>query len=241
MLQQERLARESAEDRARRLETESRASGVGASNETNEPLFEPPSKTSSLVNCVDKVANGSDTQIPALDTPSKAQDPLQVVDGLQQRIKLMVMEMDEMKQNMESYKRRAEVAEDERASDRKSLAEMVEKIRRDDAEREGRKRSRRASSERRMHVTTNPKPLNGLNPTSETSGPLLQRTAQQNGHPLGPLELAELEKVVSSALTNPNGSHDRLAQSAPYASMLGVVIFGVGLMAFLNGWQKVER
>lgn len=35
--------------------------------------------------------------------------------------------------------------------------------------------------------------------------------------------------------------HDQLVQSAPYASMLGVVILGMGLMAYLNGWQKVAE
>ena len=31
------------------------------------------------------------------------------------------------------------------------------------------------------------------------------------------------------------------AHAAPFASMLGVVIVGVGIMAWLNGWQRVER
>ncbi|KAI9703217.1 MAG: hypothetical protein M1836_007782 [Candelina mexicana] len=246
MLQQERLARESAEDRAQRLEAESRASGLSASDQndvrpTSETSLEPPSEAPSLINGVGPEASQSDTIVPTQETQIKTQDSLQVVDGLQQRIKLMVMEMDEMKQHMECYKRRAEVAEDERASDRKSLAEMVEKIRRDDAEREGRRRSPRASSETRTRARTISNLSNGTKSTTETSDVLLQRPRQQNGHVVGPRELAELEKVVSSALADPNASHDRLPQSAPYVSMLGVVIFGVGLMAVLNGWQKVER
>jgi hypothetical protein len=32
-----------------------------------------------------------------------------------------------------------------------------------------------------------------------------------------------------------------LLQSAPYASILGVVLIGVGLMTYLNSWQKLEK
>lgn len=34
-------------------------------------------------------------------------------------------------------------------------------------------------------------------------------------------------------------THDQLLQSAPMASMLGVVLLGVGMMAYLNGWARV--
>lgn len=34
-------------------------------------------------------------------------------------------------------------------------------------------------------------------------------------------------------------THEHLVQSAPYASLIGVVLLGVGMMAYLNGWQKV--
>lgn len=32
---------------------------------------------------------------------------------------------------------------------------------------------------------------------------------------------------------------DQLSQTAPYASLIGVVLLGVGMMAYLNNWQKV--
>lgn len=64
-------------------------------------------------------------------------------------------------------------------------------------------------------------------------------------------QLEELAKAVNAAagtLGSMDGSHgmvvsrsatqDRLVQSAPYASMVGVVIVGVSLMAYLNGWSK---
>jgi len=32
-----------------------------------------------------------------------------------------------------------------------------------------------------------------------------------------------------------------LIHTLPYASMIGVVILGMGLMAYLNGWQPQSR
>lgn len=32
-----------------------------------------------------------------------------------------------------------------------------------------------------------------------------------------------------------------MEEASPYASMLGVVLLGVGLMAYLNGWQKMDK
>jgi hypothetical protein len=32
-----------------------------------------------------------------------------------------------------------------------------------------------------------------------------------------------------------------LAQGLPYASMVGVVLIGMGLMAYINGWQPQGR
>ncbi len=59
-------------------------------------------------------------------------------------------------------------------------------------------------------------------------------------------ELLQLSKAVSAALgrkTTPasgerSRTQEQLVQSAPYASILGVVLLGVGMMAYLNGWQK---
>lgn len=83
-----------------------------------------------------------------------------------------------------------------------------------------------------------------------------------NGFPKAPARLPELEKlgtdVLAAALDRSrrlsgqhtersigeqslaqSTRHDQLVQTAPYASMMGVVILGLGIMAYLNGWQKV--
>jgi pSer/pThr/pTyr-binding forkhead associated (FHA) protein len=48
---------------------------------------------------------------------------------------------------------------------------------------------------------------------------------------------------TSSTSTTLSHPHDRtaLSEAAPYASLIGVVLLGVGMMAWLNGWQRVER
>ena len=48
-----------------------------------------------------------------------------------------------------------------------------------------------------------------------------------------------LQSAVASALERADS--ESLARAAPYASLVGVVLLGVGIMAFLNGWQKAER
>ncbi|RMZ81244.1 hypothetical protein DV737_g2543, partial [Chaetothyriales sp. CBS 132003] len=48
-----------------------------------------------------------------------------------------------------------------------------------------------------------------------------------------------LEHVVTTVLRK--DENGEVLVSAPYVSMLGVVLIGVGLMAYLNSWQKTDR
>ncbi|KAI9791327.1 MAG: hypothetical protein M1833_001552 [Piccolia ochrophora] len=248
MLRKERTARQSAEDRALQLEKQSEMSinvDSGAIDESSEPGV----LTLPLSGLRDRRPEGDDKVVGSKEIFEKddrnkwsATISEQSAQRLQQRLELMVIEMDDMKQTVEKYKRRVEVAEEESATSRKTLAEMVEKIRRDDSEREkrgfylplGGKNEAAVASHRASLETTG-------SSHSMSSGSMLKRAGVQNGKPVGPAEVAALEKVVSTALAQSHNRHSQLAQSAPYASILGVVVIGVGLMAFLNGWQKVER
>ena len=54
----------------------------------------------------------------------------------------------------------------------------------------------------------------------------------------------EIRDAMATIMKNPEkfrNQRDLMGQAGPYASMLGVVLIGVGLMTWLNGWQKVER
>lgn len=244
MLQQERSARESAEERARLLENQRRR---GENGSMVEEAFEPPAeaahKQSDGIHQKDGNHHSQQTRSwQATKTPGElSKDTANATAStarLQQRVELMVAEMDEMKKQMEQYKQRAESAEEESVTTRKTLAEMIEKIRRDGASKDVDGIKRRVSMEIATQTET------GLESDKDTfrASTLLKKAAGgENGHAIGPGELAQLERAMATALARSPNATNRLSQSAPFASMLGVVLLGVGLMTYLNGWQKVER
>ena len=259
LLRQERKARESAEERARRLESHqsSRIDRERADDEGNlregfsERKQERWEAHRGIVDAVEAMDVGEPYQAEQ-DQPTQSPEAIHketlAVDAstsrLQQRVDLMVAEMDEMKVHMEQYKRRAERAEEESGATRKTLAEMVESI--------------RAGGQRGIvGVDTSLKPRH-----QETTSPNSAMDSDTHGNkdlveevtaairtsvlPNGTLfntDIKELEHAVATALAKrePGRGGERLQMSAPYASMLGVVLIGVGIMTYLNGWQKVER
>jgi len=72
-------------------------------------------------------------------------------------------------------------------------------------------------------------PLSRLKPASSKESIVLKSKS-----PGASEALVSTTSTASSPL--PQGA---FMQSAPYASMLGVVLLGVGMMAYLNGWQNV--
>lgn len=244
MLRQERSARESAEERARRLEGQP----WRGQDEEVEAAFEPPVETATKdVHGPELPPNNPDSDSAkdwpsvngAIDTPQNSDS---IPQSLQQRLDKMVADMDEMKQQMEKYRRRAETAEDETVTTRQSLAEMIEKIRHDklaEAAAALAKVGTDADSE-----TTLIESDRGLDTAASTASgtPSSRKVGLQNGNVDLVVQLNDLERVVATALASK--SYDRnemLLQSAPYASILGVVLIGVGLMTYLNSWQKLEK
>lgn len=238
MLQEERDARQIAEDLAKRLETESadiHMNGSAKGGIIVEEAFEPPPET--LPEVVELASNIA--QEAKLRT-SSAEDVEASTNELKERLDQMMIEMREMKLQMESYRQRAETSEAERDEGQKTLAEMVEKIRADEQARRvvpsERSRSRSASSKKSATTTVE---------TDEQAEELRAETKPitQNGTASVSDSSKALEQQLAIALKHSSGGQDHrlLRQSAPYASMLGVVLLGMGLMAYMNGWQKVER
>jgi hypothetical protein len=239
MLRQERLARESAEERARRLEQN--ASFRPAANAEHEFSETGPSAP---------VSEDASTKHPSerIDKQETTRDGLLVEDAvsaeenLQLRLSEMVAEMDKMKQDMQRFQLRAEVAEADATSTRSSLAEMIERLRHENAEAaEAAEREVLGSDSNSQQSRTVKNPGTGVNNSSATTPLLKQQPNMPNGHIRAPPKLPEnLERAMATVLrTDSDGQ--LLAQSAPYASMLGVVLIGVGLMAYLNSWQKIEK
>lgn len=272
LLQKERKARESAEERARHL-LESRVlhetQQTGGTCETPQTSSDSPMKTKSLV------INGCDTNHEGTpishsirasanspDATNNAEklhhdpEPVDVdTSRLEERLELMVREMDEMKALMESYKHRAEGAEQER----KSLAEIVEQIRADDVSRRQAPstvssvvESSHASSSK-IDFPSSPGSSSGRE-LSETPSMAAASSDQQgeasdaasSNDGTKTLDVRDQQGIPSTTLERQRGrwaggGGDIALQSAPYISMMGVVLIGVGIMTWLNGWQKGER
>ncbi|KAL2065805.1 hypothetical protein VTL71DRAFT_3475 [Oculimacula yallundae] len=233
MLQKERQARESAEELARKLEQESEArmnGEVKASEEGSvmEDAFEPPSEPVEV-----------NEELPAEQMSTDGTiDPAAISEStllLEKRLETMLLDMQELREQMESFKKRAETAESERDTDRKTLAEMVEKIRADELA-----RTKAAEHSRSLLENSTVKDLpNGHPEVAKPLESILNKSTLSNGNAISN---EEPKTSAVSTLARPSGN-PVLYHATPYASMVGVVFIGMGLMAYLNGWQppKAER
>ncbi|KAL9119800.1 MAG: hypothetical protein Q9187_003641 [Circinaria calcarea] len=261
LLYKERKARESAEERTRRL-LEARSRGVGDDEaySVEEEAFNPPtesvaqeSQTQPNGYEVDDEGHTRDSKVPISNSlPSSPDESMQNMQRdtteadvstsrLQERLESMVREMDEMKVQMEKYRRRAEGAEDEK----RGLLDMVERIRMGEADASVVKvsNSRQKSTEMATQTEENPStPVENGDPSPKSSTSEAKEPSYQNGKAIEPIDnLHDLHKAVTTALVHSESRNGLLTESAPYASMLGVVLIGVGIMTYLNSWQKVER
>lgn len=238
MLTEERRAREDAEERANRLERERlSAEAESANGDIHKDENQDGADETETI-----VANGS--------TSSSLADV--ATSRLQQRLDTMVSEMNEMKLQMEKYRQRAETAE----ADRKSLTEMIENIRDDNARAAGKEAKRRSRShsgsaqeaiddktERSMEaedaeegeiVIINERDVEGgANDTLARKG--------QNGLSVEHKASAASNKASQALATRANRNDLAILHGAPAISMLTVVALGVAVMAWLNDYPKVDR
>ena len=239
MLRQERSARESAEERARRLEQSA----------SFKPILEAEqvsTEANSLGLVSDDVsaehASESTKKQETAEEESHDESTGPSEDSLQSQLDQMVAEMDLMRQEMQKFQQRAEAAEANATSTQASLAKMIERLRvvNEAAAEANQEEVLPAGSDAKLARELKNPGQGGNNPTS-TKSLSKSRSNLPSGHLRTPSRLPEhLERAVATVLrTDSDGQ--LLAQSAPYASMLGVVLIGVGLMAYLNGWQKIEK
>jgi DNA repair exonuclease SbcCD ATPase subunit len=222
LLRQERSARENAGERKQE-----------ADNLSAEPAPEQLEAAETDVLEVEEITKtlDSSTSDPAeVAEPKSVEDP--VLDAqtqkLQQQLDHMVTELAEMKHQVETFKQRAEKAEGETIEVRKSLAEMIETIRQEREQAAKAKESLADAEAEAEAIVTNTR---GIGKSDEK--------ATLANHKVDPHKIKELENAVTS-LTQQR-KPNMLENSGPYASMVGVVLLGIGLMAYLNGWQKIER
>lgn len=221
-LAQERTARESAEERAQRLEQgerkdSSRDIGSDESSQTSETL--------------EKVV------------------PEQSAADLQMQLDRLRATMDDMKQQMESYRQRADKAEAERDEVRQSLQEMIEQKRKENSERTAVRtpsRSRKSTPKSSPESDGKSVELNGhaVSPTplSPTSDILLERAGVEEGQPITPEQAKILTQFLTKEILNAGDTESALVyHGRPLASAAAVLFVGVLMMSWMNGWTKVER
>jgi len=241
MLLQEQTARKLAEDRVNELETRPALVNKDPVENGTVPHLE---------NAVDKKeqeeteatvqANG--IQPSEIPSPEDSQADVPEEDKsseLQIRLEAMMEEMAEMRKQMESFKTRAEQAEDGTTQARKSLAEMVETLHRERAEKAS---ATVSNSKSDVHDHGSTKALWGHLVTSENS--VDSKTKTSSVQCLDSLNSHNKEidaAAAATAFATQHHRHNYVEEASPYASIFGVVLLGVGLMAYLNGWQKMDK
>ncbi|KAF2275945.1 uncharacterized protein EI97DRAFT_378179 [Westerdykella ornata] len=247
LLSEERRAREDAEERANRLERESFKDRQQPADDKNDEELNASTSTS-RPDEVDQTKDG--TSSPNIVDVATSR--------LQLRLETMMAEMNEMKQQMEIYRKRAEEAEADSAVHRRSLAEMIEKIRQEDAKKAARiaQRKARSAEDRDSASPTledegeeweDPEEgeipiMNGKDLDIESPGGLLYRVGLQPGRHDKQDASETLTRAANSLATRQPSHNDLvLTHGAPAISILTVVALGVAVMAWLNSYPKVER
>ncbi|KKK16095.1 hypothetical protein P175DRAFT_0430123 [Aspergillus ochraceoroseus IBT 24754] len=235
LLVQERHARESAEEKARafeQLSVKEQPEPSEASIDDSQPEGFPQSSNE------EQIIEVSDADVPNNNSSVEQESALveSPADKLQLRLETLMEEMEEMKKQVSLFKDQAQKAENETAEVRKSLAEMIETLRRERAE-------RREKANESVPQVQDPSTAPNSSPSPpEGPAPVAADKSQTQAQYAASLPLAKESESPSIAIaTKSHKRLDVLEQSSPYASMLGVVLLGVGLMAYLNGWQKMDK
>lgn len=239
LFQKEREARLQAEDKVHKME-ETKSAKINGSAELPkghselDKAFDPPVETPLAAESGAGQTGPEDT----LSQPDRVEAAAAI---FQAQIDSMVLEMKEVREQLDSYKTRAEKAEAERDASQQTLAEMVMEIRkRDEEEKRSAERKSRSLSKGRKN---SPRPVSRDGPKEATTPN--GSAAGHSGDSPDAAEGSEDAPTLSRANTiKPStgelskATNDQaLIQGLPYASMIGVVLLGMGLMAYINGWQ----
>lgn len=256
MLQRERTAREAAEAVAKRLEgdTDARTNGTAKPSleiTTLQEAFEPTTEHTNggvLELTAEKMPVATESDGSKSRSEEDARQSL-----LQSKMDRMLSEMAQLRDQVNKYKKQAEQATSERDADRKTLAEMVRQIRQRDEEAAALRAAAAAATTAADRARTRSK-SNGRERSSTITArdPSRGRSAaHRSADSTGGLDMIaedflDDKPTLSRANTitpTPRSPSSRIAtdqairESLPYASMISVVLLGMGLMAYINGWQ----
>ncbi|KAJ6779458.1 hypothetical protein PWT90_00763 [Aphanocladium album] len=237
MLDKEREARALAEDLAMRLEE-------SAKTQMNGSAPAPTNEAEDMVGEATILADSTqEIEEPLVDDSEQLSNGVKEVDSaMQARLTSMEAQVNELCDQMEQWKARCEAAETERDTGRQSLAEMVIKLREEEARRVAVEEKARSSSLQASEEES--RAASG----KENDAAIASATKATKGETTKAEESEQLEESPTLSRANtitPLNAHrrgslpdDRLYSGLPYASMLGVVLIGMGMMAVINGWQS---
>ncbi|KAL6796803.1 hypothetical protein J3E68DRAFT_401838 [Trichoderma sp. SZMC 28012] len=237
MLQKEREARELAEELARRLEESANNIQVNGVESHEEPGETQESTRD--VNDADETM----TVLAESEVTSQADKIAQeTAAALQSRIDTMDEQMRELRTQMEQWRNRCEAAEAERDSGRKTLEEMVIQLREEEAKRVAAEERRRSRS-RTLRSERDGEAKDAVaSPSSEVAKLALKQERSLTNSSQDSTDIPNLSRANTiTPQTSPRGgplNSQHLRAGIPYASMIGVVLLGMGLMAYMNGWQS---
>ena len=232
---QERVKREDAEERAKRLET--------------QRLLVPPTpaKAEESYTPIDD----EQQDLPKDDLP----DPVK----LQERFDLLLAEFNEYKMAAEQWRAEKEQAEKERDEEKEqriSLMEMIEKIKSEEAAQSSPRRKSRGRRRSRSK-STDAATINSRDGAAEDSTTFDDEDAETHEHVgNGSLEMNAHKAANGHPIISQNGAKGsdqsdtrkslfarrdmQVTEAAPYISAISVVMIGVAVMALLNKMQRGE-
>jgi hypothetical protein len=225
-LKREKQAREEAEDRAVQLENSSRMLHGGKFRESSltreHSSFEEVVSSHSL-----EEINNDDKEHPERIIDSAALAATKSANALQRRMEEILAELEVAKSELQAYKLRAEAAEQDRDTHKKTLLDTIRSIRKDEDERAQRAQERGSQTD---NITT----------SDEGVQVALEGRRASIPQPSGILR-ADSGLASVSGLSKEQALLLRKQSGAPYGAVLGVVIIGVGLMVAINTWQRGDR
>ncbi|TLD26015.1 cytoplasm to vacuole targeting vps64 [Venturia nashicola] len=238
-LVQERVKREDAEEKAKRLEKEKDRTSLDAHH-----LQPPPSPA----------AEESSTPIEDESQEDKLEELEQTKnEKLQERLDTLLAEFNGFKIMAEQWRQDKVLAEKERdqeRKERKTLAELVEQLRSQEAERaekekkseakRGRRRSRPASANgSAIKPVDGAEEIDSQDPKNDCkTSASASKDVETNGHPV--VQQAHAQGSDQSDTQELVRRDNYMTHGAPFISAFSVVVLGVAIMAFVNNMQRGE-
>jgi len=209
----------------------------------------------------------TDKQSTAAAAAAAANAATEAAAMWQKKLEDMMAKLKAAQAEIETYKKRVKAAEEEGQQSKRTLVEMVAKIRADEERRQKEVKETSVQTEKKnadgslrgkpVMVSCGVQAELGQNEDNEgevfpgaianatvkaVNGPLVIGGGKhmQNRH-REPNQQPQLQNLSTEIMKKTGEKRSMVKESVPYVSIVGVVVIGVSIMAILNNWQKGER